>query len=148
MLKKWRGLNTFWRHCMCLMYSYLCNFSCDTNVGLYVSKIYKLLLANALHMIGSFSQASWVFLTGYKWRQTHRGCNGSRPYRILRHMVSMSEELSTCTFWQPTRLVGLTNIKSTSLRQSTLPHGTNLDRFYFVREINIPNIVWDSCGMW
>jgi hypothetical protein len=31
--------------------------------------------------------------------------------------------------------------------QSTIPHRTKVEILYSVREINIPNIVWYSCGM-
>jgi hypothetical protein len=58
------------------------------------------------------------------------------------------EQLSTFNCCQPTRWVGLTNSKSTCLCQSTIPHSTRVELFYSVREINIPNIVWDNCGMW
>jgi hypothetical protein len=96
------------------------------------------------HSHGSQSH-DWVFLTGYKWRPTHRGRNCVHPYPILRRILKILEELSTFTFHQPTRWVGLTNRKSTSLCQSTIPIVQKLT--YSVREINIPNIVWDNCGM-
>ena len=88
-----------------------------------------------------------VFLTGYRRRQTHRGRNCSRPYPIPRCILKILEQLSTFTFRQPARWVGLTNSKSTSLCQSTIPHSTTVYLFYSVLDINIPNIVWDSCGM-
>jgi hypothetical protein len=71
--------------------------------------------------------------------------NCTRPYPIPRCILKILEELSTFTFHQPTIWVDLTNSKITS--QSTIPHSTKADLFYSVQEINIPNIVWDSCEM-
>ena len=96
------------------------------------------------HSHGSPS-CDWVFLTGYKWRQTHWGRNCTRSYPISRCILKILEELSTFTFRQPTRWVCLTNSKAlayVNLLSFIVQRST-----YSVWEINIPNIVWDSCGM-
>jgi hypothetical protein len=49
------------------------------------------------------------------------------------HVSKILEELSTFTFHQPTRWVGLTNNKSTSLCQSTIPHSTKVARRFCAR---------------
>jgi hypothetical protein len=85
------------------------------------------------HVIGSFSQAT----------SEDRHIGETIPILILKIL----EELSTFNFRQPTRWVGLKNSKSTRLCQSTIPHSTNVDLFYSVREIHFPNVVWDSCGV-
>ena len=59
-------------------------------------------------------------------------------YPIPRCILKILEKLSTFTFRQPTRWVGLTNSKSPSLCQSTIPNCTKLDLLYFGREIHIP----------
>jgi hypothetical protein len=58
---------------------------------------------------------------------TWRKC--MRPYQIPRCIFKILEDLSTFTFRQLT-WVGLTNSRSTSLCQSTIPHSTKLDLFY------------------
>ena len=118
-------------------------------LGLHIITINSLLQAAccALRRTSHSHGSPWVFLTGYKWRQTHPGRNCTRSYPIPRRILKILEELSTFTFRQPTRWVGLTNSKITSLCQSTIPHSTKVDLFYSVREINIPNIVWDSCAI-
>lgn len=85
------------------------------------------------HVIGSFSQAT----------SEDRHIGDTIPIPILKIL----EEMSIFTFRQPTRWVGLKNSKSTSLCQSTIPHSTNVDLFYSVREIHVPNVVWNSCGV-
>ena len=52
-------------------------------------------------------------------------------------------KLSTFTFRQPTRWEGLTNSKSTSLYQSTIPHSTKVDLFYFVQV----NYTWNNLSV-
>jgi hypothetical protein len=88
------------------------------------------------HSHGSRSRDR-VFLTSYKWKQTHRG-----P-----HCTSLSNSEVHTEDILSARWVGLTNSKSTSLCQYTIPHSTKVDLFYYAREITIPNIVLDSCGM-
>ena len=83
-----------------------------------------------------------VFLTGYKWRQTHWGRNCAHPYPIPRSMLKILKELSTFTFHQPTGWVGITNSKSTSLCQSTIPHTTKTDLFYAINTYY--KLLWDA----
>ena len=87
-------------------------------------------LQSTSHSHGSLS-LDRVFLTGYKWRQTQRQL----------HAPLSNSELSTFTFHQPTRTakaLAYVNLLSPIVQKST----------YSVWEINIPNIVWDSGGMW
>jgi hypothetical protein len=79
-------------------------------------------IRSASHSHCSLSVIGSVFLL----RQTQRGHNCVRPYPIPRSILKILDELSTFTFRQPTRWVGLTYSKSTSLCQSKLSKKINV----------------------
>jgi hypothetical protein len=87
-----------------------------------------------------------VFLTGCKWRQTHLGRNCAHPYPIRRRIWKILEELSTFTFHQPTRWVGLTNSKNTGRSQSTISYNTKVILFYSINKYSKRSLgqLWDA----